>query len=141
MNNKFDNNMKKERITLSDSVQSAISKMAEGNPGAATACISLMNETEAVDPDNLMGGLGNILALDSAGIYGSDIYVFWNDVCNRDTPKMIAVLRAVQFGFFSGAVLASACHRQDRSGGSMVPVDELYQKVVERLPDFDLANR
>lgn len=130
-----------ERITLSDSISSAISKMAEGNIGAVNACISLIEEGEKTDPQNMMGGFGCILDLDREGIYGTDIYVFWNDICNQETSKMMAVLRAVQLGFFSGRVLADACHRQDYSGRSMIPVEELYKMVTERLPAFDLANR
>lgn len=130
-----------ERITLSDSISNAISKMAEGNIGAVNACISLIEEGEKTDPQNMMGGFGCILDLDREGIYGTDIYVFWNDICNQETSKMMAVLRAVQLGFFSGRVLADACHRQDYSGRSMIPVEELYKMVTERLPAFDLANR
>lgn len=130
-----------ERITLSDNVVSAITKMVEGNMGAMNVCMSLIKEGEKIDPQNIMGGFGFILDLDREGIYGTDIYVFWNDICNRETSKMVAVLRAVQLVFFSGKVLANACHRQDYSGRSMVPVDELYKKVIERLPKFDLANR
>lgn len=130
-----------ERITLSDSISSAISKMAEGNIGAVNACISLIEEGERTDPQNMMGGFDCILDLDREGIYGTDIYVFWNDICNQDTSKMMAVLRAVQLGFFSGRVLADACHRQDYSGRSMIPVEELYKMVTERLPAFDSANR
>ena len=130
-----------ERITLSDSISSAISKMVEGNIGAINACISLIKEGEKTDPQNIMGGFGCILDLDREGIYGTDIYVFWNDICNQETSKMIAVLRAIQLGFFSGRVLADACHRQDYSGRSMIPVEELYKMVIERLPAFDLANR
>lgn len=130
-----------KRITLSDSIASAISKMTGGNIGAVNACISLMKEGEKVDPQNIMGGFGCILDLDREGIYETDIYVFWNDICNQNTSKMIAVLRAVQLGFFSGRVLADACHRQDYSGCSMVPVEELYSKVIGQLPAFDLTNR
>lgn len=130
-----------QRITLSDNIASAITKMVEGNIGALNACMSLMKEGEKVEPQSSMGGFGCILDLDREGIYGTDIYVCWSDICNRETSKMIAVLKAVQLGFFSGRILADACHRQDYSGRSMVPVEELYEKVIERLPKFYLANR
>lgn len=58
-----------ERITLSDSISSAISKMVEGNIGAINACISLIKEGEKTDPQNIMGGFGCILDLDREGIY------------------------------------------------------------------------
>lgn len=130
-----------ERITLSDSMESAIIKMVEGNMGAMNVCMLLIKEGGKIDTQTIMGGFSFILDLDREGIYGTDIYVFWNDICNRELPKMIAVLRAVQLGFFNGRVLADACHRQDYSGRDLVPVNDLYNKVIERLPNFDLSNR
>lgn len=129
--------MKKERITIEDSMLSAITKMAEGNLGAMNACVDLFMLCEKIDPQNILGGFDYILNLDSIGIYGTDIYVFLNDICENNIAKMIAVLKAVQFGLFDGTVLADACHRQDYSGREMVPVDELYSKIKEKFEMFD----
>lgn len=128
-----------ERIKLTDSTMDVIVKMSEGNPGAMNVVMQLLTPNVAIkiDPDNLLGGMGAILTLDSIGIYGTDIYVFNNDLCGRDLAKMLAVLRATQLGFFSRDVLKDACHRQDYSGRELVPVEELYLKVKERLPNFD----
>lgn len=130
-----------ERIKLSDSIESAIIKMVEDNMGAMNVCMLLIKEGGKIDTQTIMGGFSFILDLDREGIYGTDIYVFWNDICNRELPKMMAVLRAVQLGFFNGRILADACHRQDYSGRDLVPVNDLYNKVIERLPNFDLSNR
>ncbi len=129
------------KITLADNVMSAVIKMCEGNLGAMTALMEIIKCSKQVDPDDFMGGLGKILALDTLEIYGTNIYVLWNDICDRNTSKMIAVLRANQLGFISDQILKDACHRQDRSGRKTIPVEELYSKVVERLPRFDLVNR
>lgn len=137
------------RVTLFDNTQTAIVKMCDGNPGAMKALVELVKCAERVDPGCLWAGIDSclwtgvdkILFLDTLEIYGTDIYILWNDICNRDTPKMIAVLIATKFGYLSPVVLKDACHRQDRSGRSLIPVDELYAKVVEKLPDFDLENR
>ena len=129
------------RITLCDNAKSAVIKMCEGNPGAITALMEILKCAKQVDPDDFMGGLGKILALDTLEIYGTNIYVLWNDICDRNTSKMIAVLRANQLGFISDQILKDACHRQDRSGRGIIPVEELYVKVVERFPRFDLGNR
>lgn len=129
------------KITLADNVMSAVIKMCEGNPGAITALMEILKCAKQVDPDDFMGGLGKILALDTLEIYGTNIYVLWNDICDRNTSKMIAVLRANQLGFISDQILKDACHRQDRSGREIIPVEELYVKVVERFPHFDLVNR
>lgn len=125
------------RIQGSDNVMTATMKLAESNPGAMTALMSLMQDAERVDPQAMMGGLGVLLSFDSYGIYGTDIYVLWSDICNKDNVKTIAVLRAVQLGFFQQSVLQDACSRQDFSGRDMVPVDELYEKVYERLEQFN----
>ena len=129
------------RITLCDNAKSAVIKMCEGNPGAITALMEILKCAKQVDPDDFMGGLGKILALDTLEIYGTNIYVLWNDICDRNTSKMIAVLRANQLGFISDQILKDACHRQDRSGREIIPVEDLYVKVVERFPRFDLVNR
>lgn len=124
------------KIQLTDTTMDALVKMADGNPGAATAMIAIMKDAEKIDPDSALGGLGNILQLDDIGIYGTDIYVLWSDICERDSVKFIGVLRAVQLGFFDRRILKDAASRQDYSGRGMVPVDELLIKVREVLPEF-----
>lgn len=125
------------RIKLNDTTLSAVSKMSEGNPGAGITLMEMLTEGEKIDPDSALGGFGSILSLDTHGIYGTDIYIFHNDICGGEISKVIAVLRACQLGLFSPSILKDACSRQDRSGVSMVPVADLYAKVKERLPDFD----
>lgn len=125
--------MEKERITIYDSTKSAIVKMVEGNPGAIDACMCLLKEGEKINASNTFGGFVYILTLDKCGIYGTDIYVLWNDICKKNTLNMIAVLTAVQLGMFDGKVLADACHRQDYSGCDMVPIDDIKAKL--RFPD------
>lgn len=125
------------RIQLSDNTMDVVVKMSEGNPGAMTALMEILVKGEKIDPDSFMGGLGAVLDLDTNGIYGTDIYVFYSDICDRNVTKMLSVLRACQLGFFSRNVLSDACSRQDYSGKKMIPVDELYLKVKERLPNFN----
>ena len=127
------------RIEWQDTAEDIIMKMSDMNPGAISVLVNILQKTERIDPDNAMGGLGVIMMLDNNGIYGDDIFVLYCDICNSDTAKMIAVLRAVQLGFFSGNTLRDAASRQDRSGRKMVPVDELCSKVKEELPDFCLT--
>lgn len=123
------------RIKLQDNAITAMMKMADGNPGAATALMETIQSK--ADVDSAFGGFGSILNLDSLEIYGTDIYVLWSDICKKNTVHMIAVLRATQLGLFSRNVLKDACSRQDYSGASMIPVQELYNKVRKELPNFD----
>jgi len=87
------------RITLEDTMMTAMVKMAEGNPGAAAALMELYRDTPEIDPQSFAGGIGPMLDLDTLGIYGTDIYVLWNDQCRRDNRKMVMLLRANQLGF------------------------------------------
>ena len=132
--------MRNQRIKLTDSPMDVMIRMADGNPGAVNVLMQILKDGAKVDPDSALGGLGAILSLDSHGIYGSDIYILNNDICERSLPKTLAVLRAVQLGLFSENTLKDACHRQDRSGKALIPVDELYLKVKEELPNFDAEN-
>lgn len=129
--------MNEERIELTDSTTDVMIKMSEGNPGALNALIDILKNGASVDMDSAMGGLGAILMLDSMGIYGTDIYILYSDICGKSLPKTLAVLRACQLGLFSRNAVKDAAHRQDRSGKAMIPVDELYTKVKEQLPLFD----
>lgn len=129
-------NTSKNRIQLGDTTMVAVMKMADGNYGAMDALMKLL-QSDHVDPDNLLGGIGVILNLDTLQIYGTDIYVLYSDICDKDIVKMIAVLRATQMGWFDSSVLKDACGRQDYSGRQMVPVEDLYIKVKTGLPKFN----
>ncbi len=128
--------MSHERLKLTDNGSEMMMKMSEGNPGACTALSELLLNGE-VDPDCAFGGVGSIMSLDTFGIYGSDIYILWNDICGKNIVGMIAVLRATQLGELRVDVLKDACSRQDRSGKGMIDVDAIYAYVKNRLPDFD----
>lgn len=125
------------KIQLTDNGMDVMFKMSEGNPGALTALMEIFKDCEAIDPDSALGAMGSVLLLDNWNIYGTDIYVLWSDVCERSTVKMLAVIRACQLGLFSSDILKDAAHRQDYSGKKLIPVDELYNKVKEKLPRFD----
>lgn len=128
--------MGNEKIKITDGTMDVVLKMSEGNPGAMNVILSILQENK-IDPDNIMGGLEPIFLLDTYGIYGTDIYILNNDICEGDLAKTLAVLRATQMGMFDSNILKEACHRQDRSGKQLVPVEELYLRVKERLPYFD----
>lgn len=125
------------KIKLTDNAITASMKMADGNMGATQVIMSIIVEGSKIDPDNALGGMGVLLSLDDMEIYGSDIYVLHNDICERDLVKTVAVLRARQLGFISESTIKDASSRQDRSGKSMIDVDDLYKKVKEYLPNFN----
>lgn len=120
------------RITLKDTPISSMTKLSEGNPGAATVLVQLYAQAGAIDPQDFMGGLGSVLALDSHAIYGSRIWMFFKDVCGEDITKVVVCLRAVQLGIISEETLAHAIDNR----GDGVDVDELHDKVCAQLIEF-----
>jgi len=129
--------MKESRIKLSDNMISAVAKMSNGNPGAMTFMMKLITDAEKIDPGNQMGGLHSMLLADTFGIYGTDLYVLWSDICNRNTGLAMAMLTGAQLGIISGKLLADACSRQDYSGRDMIDVESVYKKVCEKVESFD----
>lgn len=82
------------RITANMSVQDMLITMCDGNPGALTFMMEMIQD----DP---MTGILDILLFDSMGIYGSKIYMVWNDCCGRDMEKFRETLRAFREGKFT----------------------------------------
>lgn len=113
------------RIELTDTLVSALIKMAEGNPGAIAALSDVCQKAEGIDPQSAFGPLAPVLSLDTHGIYGSSIYVLWNDVCSRDARRMLMLLRAVQLGLLSENRLTTAA--ADQSRGNHFTAEELAE--------------
>jgi hypothetical protein len=122
-------------ITLEDTLQSAVVKMAKGNPGALTVLCNLVKFAPLIDPQNIMGGFSYILIMDGKGIYGSRIWMLFKDICNQDYGRMCAILRAVQLGFIFGDSLSKAI--EGEVGAELN--EDLLKKVQERLPGFKLT--
>lgn len=129
------------RIQLADRVGSALSKMSDGNIGAITVLGRIIKEGGAIDPDDLMGGFGNVLSLDTIGLYGSSIWLLYKDICGEDLRMMVGVLRAWQLGFISDRELRRAVEgaRAGLENPPKIDVSALVAKVEEKLPAFQRA--
>jgi hypothetical protein len=90
----------------------------------------------SMGPNSPAEALPYYLMLDEYGIYGTDIYVLFSDICDRNILKMKAVLMGVHVGLLKKETLADAAHRQDYSGKSMVPVDEIYELIKQQFKNF-----
>jgi len=101
-------NKTKDRVTLEDSFMDVVIKLAEGNPGAMNVIMQLYQNAAHIDPQDFMGGLGSVLALDTHGIYGSRIWMLYKDVCGEDLVMTVAQLRAVQLGIIGQSILDHA---------------------------------
>lgn len=128
-------NYNNTRIDLHDSTMDIIIKMAEGNPGAMTVLMLLIQNADKVDPQDAMAPFGTILSLDAHGIYADRIWMLYKDVCGEDIGEMIGVMRAMQLGFVSDSEVD---HAIDHHGDGL-DVDDLINQVCGRLPDFDAS--
>lgn len=125
------------KIQLSDSTAEVVVKMAEGKPGAVRAIMEMMKEGAAIDPRCFMGGLGAVLLLDTLEIYGTEIYILWNDQCNRDVRELLMLLRANQLGFVSASeIKAVAADQIGEVVFTQEKMDEFDKQVCERLDGF-----
>lgn len=117
------------RITIFDTQISAVTKLCNGNPGAINACCLLIKEGAHIYP--YIDGYRYIMMLDSIGIYGTDIYVLWNDICQRGLAKMIAMLRIATRDPNKADLLRDACGRQDYSGRRVLQEDEIFKRIFD----------
>lgn len=125
------------RISLSDGFQDVIIKMTDENPGAISALIALSNEVTDIDPDNDFGPFGPALSFDTYEIYGSSIYVIWNDKCFRESRKTLLLLKAVQLGILQKSRLQAMA--ADQTGSINLTAEEwsdIDVRVCEKLDKF-----
>ena len=125
---------KNPKCGLEDTGRDVVVKLAEGNPGAATVMMKILQEQDKIDPDAAGMGVLGLLMFDTLGVYGSRIWMLYKDVCNSDVSEVLAVLRGWQLGFLSEAVLNYAI---DNDGDGLDKKD-IFTKVQKRLPKFNL---
>jgi len=83
------------KIGLNDSIMDVMVKMSDGNPGAITCLMDIMQKQD------WYGGADSfimILSFDTLELYGSNLYILWSDCCDRDLVKLELVLRNWQMG-------------------------------------------
>jgi len=95
-------------IEMTDTAITAMLKMIEGNPGAASVLNLAYRNNVRIDPDNVFGEIGPLFSLDTLGIYGSRIWMLYKDVCGQDITNFLGILRANQLGFLAESDLLLA---------------------------------
>lgn len=91
-------------------------KLAKGNFGALNALMTLSNPTYVLFNESIEA----INQLDTLGIKGTDIYVLYSDICERNDTKTLELINATRNGKLDPAVLIDACSRQDYSGKEII---------------------
>ena len=129
---------KDTKISLDDTAQDMVIKLSEGNPGALTVCMEILQRGGSIDPDGFGGGgAGLLLLFDSMSLYGSRIWMLYKDVCGEDLVKTVAMLRAWQLGLVSEDNLKHAIDNY----GNGIDKDDLFKQVKDRLPNFDSVTK
>jgi len=119
------------KLRLEDSIQDMLIKLAGGNPGAFTVCLDILRHGAQIDPDCAHPML-HVLDFDDMGLYGSEIWMLYEDVCGTDLVKLLGVLRGKQLGYIrTGDIL-----RAVREGQSL-DIDDIVERVCKELPSFN----
>lgn len=104
-------------------------QFAGGNPGAINCLLGLIH-----NPDILIASTGLIIMpkLEKCHIVGTDLYVLWSDICNKDYSLMAHLCQRVP-----DDELKDACSKQDYSGRILLKkyVDE-YQALNSNTDDI-----
>jgi len=125
------------RIKINDTFLDVIVKLSNGNPGAIAALSEIAVQAEKIDPESVVGALGPVLAFDTYGIYGTEIYILYNDKCGRNIRKLLILLRAVQLDFLPVIKLKKMA--EDQMGQINLTQEEWFtidKQVCARLPQF-----
>lgn len=85
------------KIKIGDSLKDIIYKISEGNPGVIAFILELSNlcDKKAINFVKLL------MIIDSMELYGSSLYMLWNDSCGRDINKSIKIIQAFRVGIIT----------------------------------------
>lgn len=108
-----------------DTMVERVVSLSKGNPGALNCLLSLIDKSKSE-------GLScdfSLRVFENLGISGTDIYVLWSDICDRDSKDTLSVLRATELGVLSPDVVRDAASRQDFSGRTLIDVGKVVEEV------------
>ena len=126
------------RLKLEQSLPEAVFAMSGGNPGAIRVLVDSIEQGADIDPDAAsLNGFGFLMNLDTFGIYGSDIWVLYKDICDQNISRTMGLVRAVQCGCVSKNDLLEAIKAERRHN---LDVQSALVKLKETLPNFQLDN-
>lgn len=124
------------RVTLEDSTLSTLVKMSDGNPGAMTVLSGLIKEVPQIDPQCALGGLMVVLVFDDLGIYGSDIWLLYKDVCDSDFVRLVGLLRGRQLGYCKESEIKDAICKANNRQPQTLDINKILTAVRAELPSF-----
>lgn len=100
-------------------------KLADGNPGALQFLLAIAGRMDIDVRYSKALAIAEIL-----NIRGSNLYILWNDICERNTELTVFVLLAADDSIINADVLIDACSRQDRSGRDMIDITKVIEHYL-----------
>lgn len=125
---------REQRVELHDTPLDVIGKLSEGNPGAVRVLTEVYIRAKEIDPD-VLDPLLTLCLFDSAGVYGCQVWMLYNDVCGGRIDLTLAVLRAWQLGMVPRAALLHAVENR----GYGIDLASVRERLTGRLPNFRFA--
>lgn len=119
------------RLKLDDCFPDMVMSLAEGNPGATVVLLRVIQEGSTIDPDAISSALA-LFDFDAMGIYGSNIWILYKDVCGENLVRVFALLRARQLGLLPETAIKKAVEH----GSIIIDLDCLIESVQAKLPNF-----
>ncbi len=115
------------RIKITDNGFDILEKLADGNPGALTALYQFINASYGDNGDLYIARcFETFFIIDMMELYGSHLYMLWNDCCNRDTKKFLKVIE----GYREGKIKKSDLNERIFNVGYGKSFDDLLEKIV-----------
>lgn len=114
------------KLRFDMSMMDVLVEFSEGNPGALTVLMELLQHYKD-DPEFLI----TLMFLDNNEIYGSKLYMLWNDCCNRDINKTIETIKYLKDNNISKETIHKNLDR-----GRALPFEE-FLKTTNNDSDSD----
>ncbi len=96
-----------------------IVEWSQGNPGALTFLMELMNPINDLASQIIFPVLDKL-----EKTRGTNLYVLWSDICERDIVKVAEVVTVC-----SNEMVEDACDRQDYSGRKII--DDYLKSLIK----------
>ena len=126
------------RISDSDKLETNLAKIAGGTQGAISALADIVEKGPNIDPEMGFSGIGHVLFLNEWEIYGSEIYILFEDKCHGNVRKLLLLLRATQLGKFAKSKLKELATDQYKQLAISNEIwKELDYVVCQALPNFE----
>ena len=105
------------KINLGMSIIDAMAELSEDNSGCVTFLCELADYHKGT-PDFLL----DLLFFDNNEIYGSKLYMLWNDCCNRNIEKTVETIKMLRDKQVSKEVIHKNLGR-----GRALPFEEFFK--------------